>query len=106
MVKSKDEIMQALKTRFGEDTSDDTISIIEDISDTLDDYSSKITDKTDWKAKYDSLDADWRKRYTERFYNPVETKGDTIADVVDKADGDYIEEDLKETFDDLFKEGE
>ena len=106
MVKSKDEIMQALKTRFGEDTSDDTISIIEDISDTIDDYASKITDKTDWKAKYDSLDADWRKRYTERFFNPVETKGDTIADVVDKADGDYIEEDSKETFDDLFKEGE
>lgn len=106
MVKSKEELMKALKTRFGEDTSDDTISIIEDISDTLDDYSSKITDKTDWKAKYDALDADWRKRYTDRFYNPVETKGDTIADVVDIADGDVIEEDSKETFEDLFKEGE
>ena len=104
MVRSKDEILTKIREKFGDDTGDDTISIIEDISDTLDDYDSKITDKTDWQKKYDELDADWRKRYTERFFNPVDTKAGETVDVVDKVTDDVVEGDAPETYDDLFKE--
>lgn len=69
MVRSKDELMSALKDRIGEDTSDEAISILEDVADTLDDYATKTADSTDWKSKYDELDEGWRKRYRDRFYS-------------------------------------
>ena len=49
MVKSMNDLINALKLKFGEDNSDDTISILEDVTDTLTDYESKVSDKTDWK---------------------------------------------------------
>ena len=35
-VKNKDEILESLRSRIGEDTSDEAISILEDVEDTLD----------------------------------------------------------------------
>lgn len=69
-VKTKEEILTAVKTRVGEQNDDDTIAFIEDISDTLSDLETKAQgDGTDWKSKYEENDAEWRKRYTERFYS-------------------------------------
>ena len=69
-VKTKEEILTAVKTRIGEQNDDDTIAFIEDISDTLSDLETKAQgDGTDWKSKYEENDAEWRKRYTERFYS-------------------------------------
>lgn len=69
-VKTKEEILTAVKTRVGEQNDDDTIAFIEDITDTLSDLETKAQgDGTDWKSKYEENDAEWRKRYTERFYS-------------------------------------
>ena len=69
-VKTRDEILTLVRDRVGENTDDDTISFIEDISDTLTDLESKAQgDGTDWKSKYEENDAEWRKKYTERFYS-------------------------------------
>lgn len=69
-VKTKEEILTAIKTRVGEQNDDDTIAFIEDITDTLSDLETKAQgDGTDWKSKYEENDAEWRKRYTERFYS-------------------------------------
>lgn len=69
-VKTKEEILTAVKTRVGEQNDDDTIAFIEDITDTLSDLETKAQgDGTDWKTKYEENDAEWRKRYTERFYS-------------------------------------
>ena len=107
MVVSKDELLTRIRTSMGDNVStDENISIIEDVTDTLDDYAAKIADKTDWKAKYDELDKDWRKRYTQRFFNPVETGADTVVDNVDKLVDNEVKDDDPETFDELFKEGE
>lgn len=95
MIKSKSEILDAIKTKFNGDTSDETIGLIEDISDTMDDYESKMSDTTNWKEKYEKNDAEWRQKYTDRFFSSGDD--DEKPDVT-------TEETKKEikTFDDLF----
>lgn len=69
-VKTREEILESVRARVGEQTDDETIAFIEDISDTLTDLETKAKgDGTDWKAKYEENDAEWRKKYTERFYS-------------------------------------
>lgn len=69
-VKTREEILAELKARVGEQTDDETIAFLEDITDTLSDLETKAKgDGTDWKAKYEENDAEWRKKYTERFYS-------------------------------------
>jgi hypothetical protein len=94
MIKSKSELLDAIKTKLGGDTSDETIGLIEDISDTMDDYETKVSDTTNWKEKYEQNDAEWRQKYTDRFFS--------------SGDGDDKPEEIKDdkpevkTFDDLF----
>lgn len=67
-VKTREEILKSLRTRLGENTDDDSISFLEDVTDTLDDFEKRANgDGTDWKSKYEENDANWRKKYTERF---------------------------------------
>lgn len=69
-VKTREEILAEVRVRIGEQTDDETIAFIEDISDTLTDLESKAQgDGIDWKTKYEENDAGWRKKYTERFYS-------------------------------------
>ena len=97
MVKTKDEILNAIKERFGEDTSDETLSLIEDVSDTLDDYETRTNDSTDWKTKYEENDKTWRERYRDRFFS-----GETDDNDIEEPDD--IDDDTpdKRTFEDLF----
>lgn len=68
-VRANEEILEAIKKITGENTSDDVITLLEDVQDTLNDYGSRINEAGDWKAKYEENDTAWRKRYTDRFYN-------------------------------------
>lgn len=69
-VKTREEILEELRARVGEQTDDETIAFLEDVTDTLSDLETKAKgDGTDWKTKYEENDAEWRKRYTERFYS-------------------------------------
>ena len=97
MIKTKDEILNAIKERFGEDTSDETLSLIEDVSDTLDDYETRTNDNTDWKTKYEENDKTWRERYRDRFFS-----GETDDNDIEEPDD--IDDDTpdKRTFEDLF----
>ena len=99
-IRTKDEILEAVKTRIGEDNSDETIAFLEDITDTLNDYDNKTKTETDWKAKYEENDKEWRKRYTDRFFNNEEDLGSKGSDETDE-----IEESEEPTsFEDLFKD--
>lgn len=72
-VKSKDEILNAIKERFKDDNSDDTLSFIEDISDTIDDMSEQVAKSGEWQKKYEQNDKEWREKYKERFFSkPVD----------------------------------
>ena len=97
MVKSRDEILEIIRARVGDDNSDETLSFIEDIADTMNDYESRLADSPDWKTRYEENDKEWRKKYKDRFFNaPVK-------------DEEVIEEEITDEtpkkFEDLFKEG-
>lgn len=101
MVKTKDEILKAIKSKLGEDTGDDTIALLEDITDTLNDYDNKTTDTEDWKTKYEENDKAWRKKYTDRFFN-----NDVDDEKDEPEDKPKDEPEEKSTFEELFSTGE
>lgn len=91
-VKTKEELLESLKNKFGDDNGDDVLSIIEDITDTYDNFANN--DNTNWKDKYEQNDKEWRQKYRDRFYN-TESKDDEQEDERPKI----------LTYDELFKEG-
>lgn len=98
-VRTKDELLEIIKGRIGDDSSDETISFLEDITDTLSDYEEKATnsDTEDWKTKYEENDKMWREKYRERFFSKE----------VKEEDEDFLEDEVKSlSYDDLFEEKE
>lgn len=97
-VRSNEEIMAMIKEIIGDDTDDATITFIEDINDTLNDYSARTADATNWRQKYEENDAEWRKKYRDRFFGADNPEDEIIEDTEDAP---------KPTkFEDLFKEVE
>lgn len=101
MVRTKDDLLSIIKKRIGEGTSDEDISLIEDINDTYADLETRVSEAGDWKSKYEENDASWRKKYKDRFFEKEVSKGKEISDEFDDAD-DGTHEALK--FEDLFTE--
>ena len=99
-IKTRDEIVEAVRKRIGEDTSDEAISLLEDVTDTFADYETKVADKTDWKTKYDEMDASWRKKYMDRF------SGKTGEEVKEEQEEQVKDDTEPRTFDELFTERE
>lgn len=94
-VKTRDEILTAIKDRLGDDTSDEALNFIEDVTDTLNDYESRTSGESNWKKKYEDNDKMWRQKYKDRFFN---TSGEDASSNED----DFEEEKKPMTFDDLF----
>lgn len=103
-VRTRDEILAAIRSRLGDDTSDDALTIIEDIDDTFKDYETRTGE--DWKTKYEELDAQWRKRYRDRFFQKADNGETTPDDVKDDNEEDIKEESEVKDFDELFTEKE
>lgn len=103
-VRTRDEILAAIRSRLGDDTSDDALTIIEDIDDTFKDYETRTGE--DWKSKYDELDAQWRKRYRDRFFQKADNGETTPEDVKDDNEEDLKDESEVKDFDELFTEKE
>lgn len=91
-IRTKDEILNSIKARLGEDTSDESIAFLEDVTDTLNNYEDRGSE--DWKKMYEENDSSWRKRYRDRFFNPPDSEDDK---------GDEDEKPVMRTFEDLFK---
>lgn len=91
---SKDELIEKVKKYVGDRTDDETIEIIEDISDSID-----SSDADEWKQKYEENDKMWRDKYISRFLEKKEDDLDTPTE---------HEEEEKEynSFEDLFEEEE
>lgn len=86
-VVERDVLIQRIASVLSDPESDDSLSLIEDVTDTLDAGSGD-----DWKTKYEENDAAWRKRYKERFLK----KPDKEPEIEDD------EKEEKKTYDDLF----
>lgn len=91
---SKDELIEKVRKYVGDRTDDETIEIIEDISDSID---SSADDE--WKQKYEENDKMWRDKYISRFVEKKEDELDTPTE---------HEEEEKEynSFEDLFEKEE
>jgi hypothetical protein len=91
---SKDELIEKVKKYVGDRTDDETIEIIEDISDSID-----SSDADEWKQKFEENDKMWRDKYISRFLEKKEDELDTPTE---------HEEEEKEynSFEDLFEEEE
>lgn len=101
-VLNKEDFFSKIKARIGDDSSDDALSFIEDMTDTFNDLESRTNDSENWKQKYDDLDKTWREKYRARFFDasttPEDVKDDQKDDVLDDAE--------EKDFDDLFTERE
>jgi len=74
-VKTREELLESIRARVGEQTDDETISFLEDVTDTLTDLETRANgDGENWEQRYKDNDAEWRKKYTERFFSsaPIE----------------------------------
>ena len=95
-VKTLDEILKSVNTIIGENTSDEALTLMDDISDTF-----NANNQTDWQKKYEDNDKAWRERYRERFLT-----GNTDLDKdADSDDDDNDEQTKSYKYEDLFKEG-
>ena len=101
MIRTKEEIMELIKTRVGEDTSDEAIAFVQDISETIDDYERKTSSYNELQNKYEENDKAWREKYKEAFFSGA--KG-TAEDYQDKYETSAFEARKKYTYDKLFKE--
>lgn len=97
-VRDRDYILAGVKQMIGDNTSDEAIALMEDITDTITDYETKVADKTDWKAKYDEVDASWRRKYIERF------SGKTGEEIKNEQEEQIKDDGEIRSFDELFTE--
>lgn len=107
MVLTKEEFLANLKSRVGEDTSDEALKYLEDMTDTFNDLTKKAlgNKKTDeeWEKELKAKDEEWRVKYRERFFN----SDASISDNDDPLLAPTKEEPKPEetiTIDDLFSE--
>ena len=90
MVLTKEEFLSKIKERIGENPTDEDISFVEDMTDTID----SLSQGDEWKKKFEENDAMWRKKYTERFFTPDKEPEKEPEEKID-------EEEI--TIDDLFE---
>lgn len=91
---TKSEWLDKFSKFIGDDTSEEAIELIEDVSDSWDDSGE------DWHAKYDELDETWKKKYRDRFFDGTD-KTPTGEDPAGETHEEQKEEIL--TYEDFFE---
>lgn len=96
-VRTREEILMTVRERFGDDTSDETLALVEDLTDTITDLETKANnDGANWKQKYEECDARWRQKYRDRFFSAGSDNDDDVEPPPSPK---------KYTYENLFKEG-
>ena len=95
-VLTRDEFFDRVQRIVGTDTSDDSLTFIEDMTDTYNNLDEKANgDGTDWEQRYRDLDEAWKEKYKKRFFSGGGSV--LVKEVVDE------EKEKDVTFDDLFE---
>ena len=95
-VLSKEEYMNRVKAIVGDNADDESLAFVEDMSDTYDDMEQRTNNGgEDWKTKYEENDANWRRKYKERFFGGKEKEDDDEDETEDR--------ERKTSFDELFE---
>ena len=91
-VRTSSELLDIIKQRIGESTSDEDLAFIEDASDTINNLSRQETRVAELEAENESL----RQKYRDRFFEPK-----------DNASSENVSRETKKektTFEELFQE--
>ena len=100
-VLSRDEYFNRIRERVGNDSSDESISFLEDMTDTYNSLENASRgDGVDWEQKAHEIDEAWKKRYASRFFNGA-VQPNSIPDEKEEEQG-YDPE--KITINSLFEE--
>lgn len=95
---NREEFFDRLSKHIGESNSDDSISFMEDMTDTYNSLTDKLTkDGEDWERKYHELDNTWKERYKHRFFTGSVNNYDTPKESSTEEENERI------NIDDLFK---
>lgn len=95
-VVEKESIMSRLNALIGDRTDDEALSIVEDISDTIDSASGTgMVTEEEADRRVAEKDEEWRKKYKERFFS-----GDPDGGTVDRGE---VKDKPPEKFDELFE---
>ena len=99
MIKSKEELIEEIRAVVGDDTSDNVIALIENVSDTITEL--ETSDGEEWKQKFEDNDKMWREKYISRF-----TEGTTepTTEPTEPTTEPTEDEEKEKTFEDLFEE--
>ena len=96
---NRDEYFARLNTLIGNDTSDTSMEILEDMTDTYNHMEQAAgNDAAEWERRYHELDDSWRRRYQHRFFNGGSSYIPPTGD--DETDDEVTPENI--TIDDLF----
>ena len=90
---TREEFLEALRKRVGEDTSDEAIAFVQSMTETYDAMAENNGE--DWKRKYEENDAQWRQKYRDTFFQATPEPEEPQTEEPKKP----------HTFNDLFKEG-
>ena len=99
MVKSKEELIEEIRAVVGDDTSDNVITLIENVSDTVTEL--ETSDGEEWKQKYEENDKMWREKYISRF---TEGEAEGATEPTEPTEPTTDDEEKEKTFEDLFEE--
>lgn len=100
---SKEDLIKKVNEMFGEDATDEQISLLEDISDSMETSNNdelETTKQALTKAQTDLKE--FKQKYRERFLGGVDNTP-SLKDVHDELNEDGETEDKKLSYDDLFK---
>jgi hypothetical protein len=97
---SKEDFMTAVKNIVGDNTNDEAIKFVEDMSDTYNELEQSTAGQEDYKKKYEDNDKAWREKYRSRFFSTGE------EDNKDNHEKQHEDENDDVTIDSLFKESE
>lgn len=92
-IKTLNEILEGIARLTADKSDDKTIELVEDVTDTINEYERINSDTTDWKSKYEENDKTWRTKYKERFFAKQPNDNE-----------EHIDEQNSLSFDKLFKE--
>lgn len=91
----KDELLKKVRKYIGDRNDDETLEIIEDISDSVD-----SDDVDEWKRKFEENDKMWRDKYISRFFEKKEDEEFDTPNEHEEEEKEYS------SYVDLFKEEE
>lgn len=95
-VLSRDEFFDRVQRVVGTDTSDETLTFIEDMTDTYNSLEERVNgDGSDWEQRYHDLDEAWKEKYKKRFFTGGSTR------IVEEEKYEEKKDDID--FDDLFE---